>query len=157
MRKGFNTIEVFIVVLFFGIVLSVLYMTTAHFLHFKEIDYDAIRINDVMAISNALSVSKVDNMGRYIDYIESLSPGVALMIGQSQLPLNIDCVAPVFGNIELDYLVESGYLPMVPINPSENNNWNNEYTGYYLLKNDDHTLTVGACEYDGQERIEVTR
>ncbi len=157
MRKGFNLIESMIVLLFLGIVLVILYLATAPLWHKPEIDLRAEQIKDVMAISNALALSKVDNFGLYSPYIENLSPGTAVSLGLSDAELPFPCVVNLTDNLDLNYLLEGDYLSYIPISPAENNKWDENYTGYYLEKNIDHSITIGACQALGDEPIEITR
>ena len=59
--------------------------------------------------------------------------------------------------VDLSGLVTEGYIPAFPVSPDGTGSWSTTYTGYYMTKNANGSVTVGACESENVAAISVTQ
>ncbi len=145
---GFTLIELLIVIAVIAILTSIVFVALNPLARFQDARNSA-RWTDVNAMLSALKLHQVDNGGLYYGDIQNLENDKYFMIGSGDNASAIVCSNPT---VELEqycidlsfYSEERGYLPSVPIDPGSNET-NEEYTGYYLMKDSNGSITVGSC------------
>ncbi len=143
-KKGFTLIELLIVIAIIAIIAGTVFVALDPLKRFKEAR-DSRRWADVTAVLGAVKINQVDNKGAYISTIETLPVNLPYMIGTAGA--NIACSscssAVTQGTCkDLAELVTGGYIASVPMDPK---NGTASVTNYYLTKNANGTITVGAC------------
>ena len=123
---------------------------------------DSSRWTDITAILSAIKVDQVDNGGSYIASVTSATAGTNYMIsgGATVTGCDLTCDAVIADGancVDLSGLATEGYLPNVPISPEGTGSWSTTYTGYYMTKNANGSVTVGACESENVAAISVTQ
>ncbi len=155
MKRGYHLLEVILVIMFIAIVLAVAFLLTNPIIHWRE-SSDIVRVQDLVQVSEALQLSKVDNLGRWIPSVEVLPMEKVFLIGAGQ-KYDFPCLKSPEGIVDLRLLVDQKYLTYLPINQSKDSDWNDQYSGYYLIRNVDGTITLGSCVSEKNTILEVTR
>ena len=161
MKWHITLLEKVIILLAFGCLLGIMYLALNPIIHITK-PADSTRWNDVLLLSHALVVERIENQGELSAELTALHSDTPYLIGSGS-----DCSeyfsrcpkAPdePFACITLNSLVTGKYIKVLPVAPSEMVLWSDNVTGYYLIKNSNDTLTVGACEVDGDNEVAVTR
>lgn len=160
-NKGFTLIELLIVIALIAILAGVVFVALDPLTRFQDAR-DSSRWTDATAVLSAIKVDQVDNGGYYLTSITNATQDVNYMIS-STTPAsgcNLSCDAVIAsGNdcINLQGLVDEGYLPNLPVSPNGTGSWTTEFTGYYLTKNANGSITVGACESENTPAVSVTQ
>lgn len=149
-KKGFTLIELLIVIAVMAILTTVVFVALNPLARFQDARNNR-RNTDVTALISALKLGQIDNGGSYYSDIEDATVGTAYMIGKGTDASTIECLYPTVTLdaqcIDFSYYVEvGGYLPDVPIDPNAGaNGADEEYTGYYFIKNANGSITIGSC------------
>jgi prepilin-type N-terminal cleavage/methylation domain-containing protein len=150
--KGFTLIELLIVIAIIAIIAGVVFVALDPLKRFQD-SRDARRWADASNLLSAIKVSQVDNKGYYIFPIASSTlvvPGTAYMISTatSTLGCNTNCSISSVGCVNLQALVDQGYLGSLPRNTSESGiDWNaTSTTGYVLTKTSSGAIKIQSCE-----------
>lgn len=154
--RGFTLIELLIVIAIIAILAGVVFVSLNPLQRFQDARNSA-RWTDITAVLSALKVDQVDNGGQYAS---SLTPSASFTIGENYMIgtdtggscSNAGCTsfATTTGRcINLTSLATEGYLARVPVSPTGANPWSPTETGYYLMRNGNGSLTVGACDAEG--------
>jgi len=163
--KGFTLIELLIVIAIIAILAAVAFVALDPLSRFQDAR-DSARWADVNALISAIRVDQVDNKGLYLAEIDAAVVSTEYMIsGDTPAPgagCDVGCGAFVAGAadcIDLSGLVDDGYLGQMPVSPNggAGGAWDNTHSGYYMIKNGNGSVTVGACEAEGDDPIIVTR
>lgn len=165
--KGFTLVELLIVIAIIAVLASVVFVALDPLKRFKDAR-DSTRWNDVTALLSAVKLDQVDNGGYYLDVIQDApADEVYLITGVADTPdcdlyaTQYTCDATVSQGLcmNLQPLVDEGYLGKMPVNPNGLGTWTSEYTGYYIMKEQNGNILVGSCESegDGVDDISVTR
>lgn len=159
-KRGFTLIELLIVIAIIAILAAIVFVALDPLKRFRDAR-DSRRFADIAAILSAIRVNQVDNGGNYITAIGGLTAATNYMIGTNTggtCITNTPCAVTVTnGNcVDLTELKDDGYLGTVPESPAESGTWGPGKTGYYLVKNANNSITVGACEA-GTGAITLTR
>ncbi len=160
-NRAFTLIELLIVVGLIAILAGVVFVALDPFTRFRDAR-NARRAADVASIASAIRVHQVDNGGNYIASVAGLTNATSYMIvtntGNSCI---VDALCSGTSNncADLSGLSNGGYLGAIPISPkgAAAAAWGSGKTGYYIRKNSNNSITVGACESEGAAAIEVTR
>lgn len=157
-EKGFTLLELLIVIGIIAILAGVAFVALDPLSRFRDAR-DAKRWSDVTAILSAIKIDQVDNRGPYAYGVnnfnnpaQSTVAGTAYQIstatssGASTCNAECSAVSAVDACVNLSDLVTQGYLSALPIAPNGNGSWNSTYTGYYLTKNNNGSITVGSCD-----------
>jgi prepilin-type N-terminal cleavage/methylation domain-containing protein len=158
--SGFTLIELLIVVAIIAILAVVVFVALNPLKRFQDAR-DSTRWNDANAYVDAIKLHQVDNGGRYLYGVlnygadNPVVDGSAYMIGvgttTTNCNLNCSVVAGIDACVNLNSLISGGYLGDLPVSPGGNNSWTSQYTGYYLIKNNNNatgTITVVACDVE---------
>ncbi len=161
--KGFTLIELLIVIAIIAILAAVAFVALDPLTRFRDAR-DSSRWSDVTALLSAIKIDQVDNGGSYLSSISSATSSWDYMIvgdgSTSGCQATTDCdgnVATTSSCVDLSGLVTEGYLASVPVSPNGAGTWTTSKTGYYLNRNSNGTLTIGACESENTSSISVSR
>jgi len=145
-KKGFTLIEILIVVAIIAVLAALAFVALNPLERFQDA-HNAQRWTDVNAVMGAIKLHQLDNNGSYLSDISDLTAGLYYQIGTGDA-CNDTCSNPTVvlqtDCLDLDGLVDAGYLPSVPIDPSDTNAGADE-TRYYFTKASTGIITVGAC------------
>jgi len=181
-KRGFTLVELLIVIAIIAIIAAVVFVALNPLKRFQDAR-DAARWEDVAAISEAIKIHQLDNNGQYIDAFSPLiskkwymivdgdldqGAGTAMSTGcdDNNEVVGVDCeIGDDKYCVDLDELVNSGYLGDVPVAPDSGTvTWddgdtvNDQGTGYALYYNATaSTVTIMACEAEGTTSISITR
>jgi prepilin-type N-terminal cleavage/methylation domain-containing protein len=144
---GFTLIELLIIIGIIAILAAIVLVSLNPLAKYQDAR-NARRWSDVTAILNAIKLYQVDNKGALLPDIDALSLDLAYQIGNAESDCDVECSNPT-GDIEetcvnIGELADNGYLPSIPYDqnaPSASI----DYSYYYLIKNTNGSITVGAC------------
>ncbi len=176
-NKAFTLIELLIVIAIIAILAAVIFVALDPLTRFRD-SRDAARWTDVESIAHAIELDQVDNGGIYLQAIQDMSVDSNYMIvdGNDNAAMSSGCddnntycdvnVNTDVNCVNLDDLVEEGYLGDVPVSPNysggdvtwdDGDTTGDEGTGYVLRRNDNGTVTVQSCESENEDEIFVVR
>ncbi len=166
-RKGFTLIELLIVIAIIAIIAAVVFIALDPLTRFQDAR-DSRRWSDINALMSAIKVDQVDNRGAYfygVDYDTSAAAtdaGTEYMISNATTTSGCNasgCSAVAASNdcVNLQSLSTEGYLGALPISPNGSGSWTAALSGYYLIKNANGSVTVGACEAENTSSITITQ
>ncbi len=142
-KKGFTLIELLIVIAIIAIIAGVVFVALNPLQRFQD-SRDSRRWGDVTGVLGAIKVNQVDNRGTYLAAITSVTSSLPYQIGTDVSGCNTGCTATTTQSacVDLGGLVTGGYLASVPTDPSAGTA---AKSLYYMIKNSNGTVTVGAC------------
>ncbi len=160
-RRGFTLIELLIVIAIIAILAGVVFVSLDPATRFQDAR-DASRWTDVTAILSAVKVDQVDNGGSYLAEIAALTADENYQVNGTGVTTacNTACAAVTNANrcVDLSDLVTDGYLGKLPVSPNgSGESWDDDHSGYYLARNTNGSITVGACSAESNNLITVTR
>lgn len=165
--RGFTLIELLIVIAVIAILAGVVFVSLDPLSRFRDAR-DAARYTDVTAILSAIKVDQVDSRGSYAYGLRRFnSPAVPVVAGTNYqisnattttgCDTNCSAVTAADECVNLQSLVDKGYLGKMPVNPNGSGSWDETRTGYYVSVNANGSATVGSCDAESASTIEVTR
>ncbi len=159
-KGGFTLIELLIVIAIIAILAAVAFVALDPLTRFKDAR-DSSRWGDVTAVLSAVKIDQVDNGGSYLASITNATSSWNYMISDADTVTgcNIGCtaVATTSSCVNLKGLVTDGYLASLPVSPDGAGTWTSALTGYYMQKNSNGTIKIGACEAEDTSSISVSR
>ena len=150
-KKGFTLIELLIVIAIIAILAGVVFVSLDPLKRFQDAR-NASRWTDTTAVLSAIKVDQVDNGGSYLSNITSLTASTNYLIGTAAgaTCVNTNCTVVPAGNcVNLTGLETEGYLARVPVSPTGAGSWSAALSGYYMSRNTNGSVTVGACDAEG--------
>lgn len=155
MRKGFTLIELLIVIAIIAILAVVVFVALDPLTRFEKAR-DAQRWSDVDTILEAAVLDQVDNGGEFFTELENLGPNTYYIIGTANSGCDTGCGAKATSSdcFDLTTLRDDGYLSEIPFDPISGDETK---TDYYLFKDPDGYLTIGACDPEDATSIEISR
>jgi prepilin-type N-terminal cleavage/methylation domain-containing protein len=158
--SGFTLIELLIVIAVIAILAAAVYVALDPQKRFKD-SRDTRRAQDINQILTAVKVHQVDNKGKYLTAIASLTPGTVYMIGTAATGCDVACDSGVAGGdadcVNLSGLTTAGYLGSVPISPNGTGTWDATLTGYTMTTSSNGIIKVAACEHENVGVIASSR
>ena len=144
---GFTLVELLIVIGIIAILASLAFVALNPLARFQD-SRNAQRWTDVNAIISAIKLNQIDNKGVYLGDIEDLTVGTNYLIGKLDDGSVITCSNPTVELneecLDLDQMVDDGYMSSVPFDPKASGA-SSENTYYYLSKSSTGVLTIGSC------------
>lgn len=162
--KGFTLIELLIVIAVIGILAVGAFVALNPGVRLQD-SRDSRRWTDVTALLEAIKVDQVDNKGPYFPALDAAAAGATIrMLGTCAATSNCNAApvcsdAPIVGltdGIDPAALVTEGYLAAVPVAPA-GAAFDAVKTGYYIVKNTNGTIKIGACDSENTTAISVQR
>lgn len=145
-KNGFTLLELLIVIAILAVLAGTLFVVLNPAARFQD-SRNVRRWTDVKMILSAIKLYQVDHDGNFIESINDISEDLYYQIGAGgdcaddcsnpSVVLQSDCV-------DLQELVDTGYVAEVPIDPNDSDASSDE-TRYYLIKLSTGTITVGSC------------
>lgn len=120
------------------------------------VSQDAVRQTQVSTIIAAIKQDQIDNGGSYLEAIALLPSDTPTMIGDPNADCSMTCntVQTVGTCVDISPLLNEGYLEAVPVDPHFKDQ---PVNGYYIIRQLDGGLTVGACKTETDTPITETR
>jgi len=152
MRKGFTLIELIIVIAIISILAAAIFAAVdpARRLHEAR---NARRASDVSTILDAIKTYQVDNDGEHFSEVDEAGEDTYHMISRNVIICETTCPSLDGSGIEgstdcIDLRdMGSNYLSTVPIDPHSGEG---DFTDYYMIKDSNEAITVGACNPEGE-------
>lgn len=144
-RKGFTLIELIIVIAIIAILAAAIFVAIdpARRLHESR---NARRWSDVTNVLDAVVKYQVDNEGTHYSTVAALTGGTYYVIGTCAT--GATCTAQTNDDACVDIsAIGSNYLAAVPTDPKSGTGGD---TDYYLMKDSNGAIEVGACEPEGE-------
>ncbi|MDP3956157.1 MAG: prepilin-type N-terminal cleavage/methylation domain-containing protein [bacterium] len=160
-KKGFTLIELLIVIALIAIIAAVAFVALDPLTRFRDAR-DSARWTDATALLSAIKIDQVDNKGKYNWYIgTNASTSVVYQISNATTTSGCDtnCSVATSTNhcVNLQALADEGYLASLPVSPNGDGSWNSALSGYYMEKNVNGSITIGACEAENTASISVSQ
>lgn len=160
-KGGFTLIELLIVIAIIAILAAVAFVALDPLTRFKDAR-DSSRWGDATALLSAVKIDQVDNGGAYLSSIASATSSWNYMISDADTTTGCETgcsaiVATTSSCVNLQGLVTDGYLASLPVSPDGAGTWTSALTGYYMQKNSNGTIKIGACEAENTSSISVSR
>lgn len=154
MRKGFTLIELLIVIGIIAILAALTFVAVDPATRFAEAR-NAERWSSVNAILNAVLQYQVDNSGTLPAGIDGVA-GSSQVLGTAASGCDATCTATttVAACVDLGTDLVTKYIAAIPTDPSTGTAAN---TDYYINKDANGRVTVGACDPELSETISVLR
>ena len=161
MKKGFTLIELLIVIAIIAVLAAIIFVAVDPARRLQEAR-DADRWSSVNTILNAVLKYTVDNEGELPTKIDGATADTYYVIGTGGVdscgdcddagsPFDDDCL-DINNGVQNELVGE--YLSAIPVDPSKTDGSD---TGYYIMKSDTGRITVGACDPEREDSIEVSR
>ncbi|HMB26382.1 MAG TPA: prepilin-type N-terminal cleavage/methylation domain-containing protein [Patescibacteria group bacterium] len=169
-NKGFTLIELLIVIAIIAILAAITFVALDPLTRFRD-SRDARRWSDVSSVIDAIKVDQVDNGGDYLEEITTMTSDQWYMIVDGDMDQGCDdnnssCAQAVDSDnhcVNLEDLVDEGYLGDVPVSPEGVIAWDDgsgdgdEGTGYVLKRESSGIIHIQACEAENVDTIAISR
>lgn len=145
-KKGFTLVELIIVIAIIAVLAGAIFVAIdpARRLHESR---NARRASDVTTILDAIKTYQADNAGDHYSTISALTNGQYHTIGTCAVGGNTGCTAQTTQAACVDLsAIGTGYLSAVPKDPQTGSD---AKTDYYLMKDANGAIVVGACDPEG--------
>ncbi|MFA6132231.1 MAG: prepilin-type N-terminal cleavage/methylation domain-containing protein [Patescibacteria group bacterium] len=154
-ERGFTLIELLIVIAIIAVLAAVVFVALNPAQRFQQAR-DARRQSDIENVAAALKMYQLDNDGDYPTGVAALTDALYYTIGTAATGCDAGCTAKTTqaACIDLADLVTGGYLGSVPMDPLDGLATESDY---YMVKNANGTLEVGACDPEIETSIFVLR
>lgn len=153
-NQGFTLLEVLLVVAAIGILAGIVIVALNPGKQLGD-TRNAQRRSDVNAILNAIYQFSIDNNGNLPAGIDTV-PGTAQVLGTAGSGLDATCTATTTLAVGLDLSTDlvADYIVGIPTDPQTGSDAN---TDYYVNRDANGRVTVGACDPEQSATISVTR
>ncbi|MFH0820931.1 MAG: prepilin-type N-terminal cleavage/methylation domain-containing protein [Candidatus Peregrinibacteria bacterium] len=145
--KGFTLIELIIVIAIIAILAAAIFVAIDPARRLNEAR-NARRASDVSTILDAVVKYQADNNGTHYSTVEGLTNGNYHVIGTCAAGANTTCGTQTTQAACVNLAgIGTSYLGSVPQDPRTGTAAN---TDYYLMKDSNGAITVGACDAEGE-------
>jgi prepilin-type N-terminal cleavage/methylation domain-containing protein len=168
-KSGFTLIELLIVIAIIAILASVVFVALDPLTRFRDAR-DSSRWNDATSILSAIKIDQVDNGGSYLYGVNTDASGSAVITATAEYYMisnasttsgcNATCDQTPSATdhcVNIQGLVDEGYLASLPVSPNGTETWTSALTGYYMRQYSTGAIEVGACESENTSSISVTK
>jgi prepilin-type N-terminal cleavage/methylation domain-containing protein len=146
-KKGFTLVELIIVIAIIAILAGAIFVAIdpARRLHEAR---NARRLSDIVTILQAAKRYQADHGGAHYASIANAEADVFHPIAAAALSCDSTCTAETISNDCVDLSdIGSDYLVTLPRDPQTGTD---AFTGYFIRRDSLGSLTVGACEPEGE-------
>lgn len=152
--RGFTLLEILLVVAAIGILAGIVIVALNPSKQLGD-TRNAERRSDVTTITNAVYQYAIDNNGNLPSALDSVA-GSSQVLGTAGSGLDSTCTATTTLAAGVDFTSDlvPTYIVGIPLDPTTGTAAN---TDYYINKNANGRITVGACDSEQSATIEVTR
>jgi len=153
-QKGFTLLEILLVVAAIAILAGIVIVALNPAKQLGDTK-NAQRATDVTTILNAVYQYAIDNNGVLPTEIDN-NATTYQVLGTATTGLDTTCTAVTTeaGGVDLTSVLTPTYVVGIPLDPTAGTEAN---TDYYINKNGNGRITVGACDAEEGAVIEVTR
>jgi len=154
LKRGFTLLEVLLVIAIVGILAGIVILALNPGKQLGDAN-DAERRVDVNTIMNAVYQYALDNDGDFPAGIDAIE-GTSQVLGTSASGCDTTCTdaTTVTACVDLSGDLVSDYIVDIPQDPSSGTAAN---TDYYINELANGRLTVGSCDPEQADSIEITR
>lgn len=146
-RERFNLIELIVLIVIISFFAAIMFSLIDPPRLLNE-SRNTRRWSDVTNIINALIKYQVDNDGNNYTTVDDMTPGIYYQIGTANLGCDSGCTAQATVTACIDLSgIGYNYLATVPNDPLYGSD---SETDYYILKDTNGAITVGACDPEGE-------
>lgn len=143
-KKGFTLIELIIVIAIIMIIAGSIFVAIDPARRLYE-SRNSRRASDVATILEAIKTYQADNEGTHYSVVDGMTNGTYYQIGSCTT--GSDCTAQTVNAACKDLsAIGTGYLAKVPKDPKDGTT---AETKYYMMKDANGAVSVGACEPEG--------
>ncbi len=153
-QKGFTLLEILLVVAAIAILAGIVIVALNPNKQLGD-TRNAQRRSDVNAILGSVYQYVIDNNGSLPSGLDSIE-GSSQVLGTASSGLDSTCTAvtTVAAGLDLSGVLAPTYIVAIPIDPTSGTAAN---TDYYINKDVNGRITVGACDAEQSATIEVIR
>lgn len=146
-KKGFTLIELIVVIAIIAILAGSIFVAIDPARRLQE-SRNARRASDVANILDSVIKYQADNDGTHYTTVAALTAGNYHVIGTCASGGNTTCTAQTTQAACVDLsAIGSNYMAMIPKDPKTGTDAN---TDYYMMKDANGAITVGACDSEGE-------
>lgn len=144
-KKGFTLIELIIVIAIIAILAAAIFVAIDPARRLNE-SRNARRSSDIATILDAVIKYQADNEGVHYSTVSGMTAGTYYVLGTCAS--GATCTAKTAADACVNVAgVGSNYLGVVPMDPKAGTAAD---TNYYIMKDANGAITVGACEPEGE-------
>lgn len=145
--RGFTLIELIIVIAIIAILAAAIFVAIDPARRLNE-SRNARRYSDITTVLDAVVKYQADNEGTHYSTVAALTNGNYHVIGTCSSGANSTCTAQSTQAACVNLAsIGSNYLGTVPFDPNTGSAANSDY---YLMKDSNGAITVGACDPEGE-------
>lgn len=147
-KKAFTLVELIVVIAIISVLAGAIFVAIDPARRFHEAR-NARRASDVENILDAIIKYQADNDGTHYSTVSSMTATAYYQIGTAGSGCDTGCTAQTTQSACVNLTdIGSNYLSVIPKDPSSGTN---AETDYYIMKDNNGAITVGACDTEGED------